>query len=57
MLLAGPQADGQAGEEFDLVSKDGCGDGWWLGSARGRTGVFPSNYVRELAARGTDEDI
>ncbi len=38
---------GQVGEEFELVAKEGCGDGWWRGMLGGRMGVFPKAYVME----------
>jgi hypothetical protein len=37
-----------AGEEFTLVTTDGCGDGWWRGEHDGKTGLFPSAYVQVL---------
>jgi myosin-1 len=32
------------GDVIELVSKDD--PGWWTGKCRGRTGIFPSNYVQ-----------
>ena len=34
-----------------IVSRQEDG-GWWEGSLSGRTGWFPSNYVRELKGSG-----
>lgn len=29
-------------------------EGWWSGSLNGKTGLFPSNFVKELDATGED---
>lgn len=31
-------------------------EGWWSGSFNGRTGVFPSNFVKELDAAGEEQE-
>ncbi|VDK43089.1 unnamed protein product [Anisakis simplex] len=36
----------QVGQRFELINKDPSG--WWQGRMRDRTGLFPSNYVKEL---------
>lgn len=29
-------------------------EGWWSGSLNGKSGLFPSNFVKELEASGED---
>lgn len=29
-------------------------EGWWSGSFNGKSGLFPSNFVKELEANGED---
>lgn len=31
-------------------------EGWWSGSSNGKSGVFPSNFVKELDAAGDDQE-
>lgn len=37
------------GDEVVLLSND-AGEGWYFGSCRGSTGVFPASYVEPLDA-------
>eukprot|EP01132_Coremiostelium_polycephalum_P007839 gene7839-9653_t len=39
----------KVGDIISVISKDDESS-WWLGSCNGRTGLFPSNYVREYDA-------
>lgn len=43
-----------AGEFITVIKKDGD---WWTGTAGGRTGMFPSNYVQEVGAETTAPPI
>lgn len=40
----------QIGDEFELVSRDEPGHGWMTGVIDGVRGVFPANYIEEVAA-------
>lgn len=31
-------------------------EGWWSGSSNGKSGVFPSNFVKELDAVGDEQE-
>lgn len=31
-------------------------EGWWNGNFNGKSGLFPSNFVKELDATGEDGD-
>lgn len=31
-------------------------EGWWSGSSNGKSGVFPSNFVKELDAAGDEQE-
>lgn len=32
-------------------------EGWWSGSLNGKSGLFPSNFVKEVDATGEDGEI
>jgi hypothetical protein len=36
------------GDIIDLISRDEPGEGWWTGSFKGRSGIFPANFVELL---------
>ncbi|CAG7836213.1 unnamed protein product [Allacma fusca] len=42
----------QVGDIIDFISE--VEDGWWKGSLNGRTGIFPSNFVDDMAASSTN---
>uniref|UniRef100_A0A8C4GUI1 Osteoclast-stimulating factor 1 n=1 Tax=Dicentrarchus labrax TaxID=13489 RepID=A0A8C4GUI1_DICLA len=42
------------GETIDIIEE--VEEGWWSGSFNGKSGLFPSNFVKELDAAGEDAE-
>ena len=38
----------KAGEKIEIVKRTDSKDDWWTGRAKGREGIFPANYVKDL---------
>jgi hypothetical protein len=38
----------KAGERIEIVKRTDSKDDWWTGRAKGREGIFPANYVKDL---------
>lgn len=41
----------EVGDEVDFIAE--VEEGWWRGQLKGRTGIFPSNFVTELDSAPT----
>lgn len=44
-----------SGEIINIIDKNLEDDGWWKGELNGKIGVFPDNFVRELALNETPQ--
>jgi amphiphysin len=38
----------KANDRIEVLKKTDAGNDWWTGRLNGKTGVFPSNYVKEI---------
>uniref|UniRef100_A0A8C5DIT3 Osteoclast-stimulating factor 1 n=1 Tax=Gouania willdenowi TaxID=441366 RepID=A0A8C5DIT3_GOUWI len=44
----------KVGDTIDIIEE--VEEGWWSGSMNGRSGLFPSNFVKELGAEDSDSN-
>lgn len=45
----------KVGDTIDIIEE--VEEGWWSGSLNGKSGLFPSNFVKEVDATGEDGEI
>ncbi|MEQ2270781.1 hypothetical protein XENORESO_012694 [Xenotaenia resolanae] len=45
----------KVGDVVDIIEE--VEDGWWSGSLNGKSGLFPSNFVKELETAGEEAEI
>ena len=45
----------QRGTQVQVLSVDSGDDGWWMGRANGKVGIFPSNFVAKDSQLNTDK--
>ncbi|XP_076464334.1 mitogen-activated protein kinase kinase kinase 11-like [Babylonia areolata] len=45
----------QRGTQVQVLNVDSGDDGWWMGKANGKVGIFPSNFVAKDSQLNTDK--
>ena len=45
----------QRGTQVQVLNVDSGDDGWWMGRANGKVGIFPSNFVAKDSQLNTDK--